>query len=139
MTAKKRVVESPRLPRIGPYSQAVRAGDLPFTAGQPGIDPKTGAVAGADFEAAARQAFENLRPVLEDADSSMVQVVRVTFFMADPNAFVTLNTPFGEYFPVAPPVRSTPVVALPKGLPFSIEAIAVAGSGRGVRGRRVTG
>jgi 2-iminobutanoate/2-iminopropanoate deaminase len=131
MTAKKRVVESPRVPRIRPYSQAVRAGDLLFTAGQPGIDPKTGALAGADFEAQAGQAFESLRAVLEDTDRSREQVVRVTCFMADPNAFVTLNMPFGEYVPVAPPVRSTPVMALSKGLLFSIEAATVAGSGRG--------
>jgi 2-iminobutanoate/2-iminopropanoate deaminase len=71
------------------------------------------------------------------AYNSMERVVPVTCFMADANAFVTLNTPFGEYFPVAPPVRSTPVVALPKGLLFliAIDAMAVAGSGRGVRGR----
>jgi 2-iminobutanoate/2-iminopropanoate deaminase len=135
MTAKKRVVESPRVPRIGPYSQAVRAGDLLFTAGEPGIDPKTGTAAGADFEAQARQAFESLRSVLEDADSSREQVVRVTCFMADPNAFVTLNTPFGECVRGAPPVRPNPVIAFPKGLLFSIEAIAVAGSGSGARGR----
>lgn len=127
MTVGKQVVESPRVPRIGPYSQAVRVGDLVFTAGQPGIDPKTGAVAGQEFEAQARQAFENLRAVLEDAGSGMEQVVRVTCFMADAGAFATLNALFAEYFPSAPPVRSTPVVALPKGLLFSIDAIAVAG------------
>ena len=129
MTTRKEVVESTRVPRIGPYSQAVSAAGLLFTAGQPGIDPKTGAVAGPDFESQARQAFENLRAVLEDAGSSMEQVVRVTCFVADPGAFATLNTLFAEYFPSAPPVRSTPLVALPKGLLFSIDAIAVAGNG----------
>jgi 2-iminobutanoate/2-iminopropanoate deaminase len=131
MTVKKQVVESPRVPRIGPYSQAIRVGDLLFTAGQPGIDPKTGTVVGPGFETQARQAFENLRAVLEDAGSSMEQVVRVTCFMADPSAFAMLNALFGEYFPSAPPVRSTPVVALPKGLLFSIDAIAVVGPGHG--------
>ena len=127
MTARKQVVESARVPRIGPYSQAVRVGDLLFTAGQPGIDPRTGAVAGPDFESQARQAFENLRTVLEDAGSSLGQVVRVNCFMADEGAFATLNALFGEYFPTEPPVRSAPVVTLPKGLLFSIDAIAVAG------------
>jgi 2-iminobutanoate/2-iminopropanoate deaminase len=127
----KQVVDSTRVPRIGPYSQVVRAGDLLFTAGQPGIDPKTGSVAGPDFESQARQAFENLRAVLEDAGSSLAQVVRVTCFIADPGAFATLNSLFGEYFPTAPPVRSAPVVTLPKGLLFSIDAIAVAGQGQG--------
>lgn len=130
MTATKEIVESARVPRLGPYSQAVRAGDLLFTAGQAGIDPRTGTVAGPDFESQARQAFENLRAVLEDSGSGMEHVVRVTCFMADPGGFATLNTVFAEYFPKAPPVRSVPVVALPKGLLFSIDAIAVAGRGR---------
>ena len=131
MTARKEIVESTRVPRLGPYSQAVRVGDLLYTAGQPGIDPKTGAVAGPDFESQARQAFENLRAVLEDAGSGLEQVVRVTCYMADAGAFATLNTLFGEYFPTAPPVRSAPLVALPKGLLFSIDAIAVSGRGPG--------
>lgn len=131
MTARKEVVDSTRVPRLGPYSQAIRVGDLLYTAGQPGIDPKTGAVAGPDFESQARQAFENLRAVLEDAGSGLEQVVRVTCFMADPDGFATLNTLFGQYFPTTPPVRSAPVVALPKGLLFSIDAIAVSGRAHG--------
>jgi 2-iminobutanoate/2-iminopropanoate deaminase len=132
VTAKKEIVESTRVPKLGPYSQAVRVGDLLYTAGQPGIDPKTGAVAGPDFESQARQAFENLRAVLEDGGSGLEQVVRVTCFMADAAGFATLNTLFGEYFPTAPPVRSAPVVSLPKGLLFSIDAIAVAGPRQGM-------
>ena len=121
---KKIVVDTPRVPRIGPYSQAVRAGDLVFTAGQPGIDPATGQVAGDTFEAQARQAFENLRAVLEDAGSGMDYVVRVTCFVADAAAFPVLNKLFAEFFPHDPPVRSTPVVALPRSLLFSIDAVA---------------
>ena len=122
---RKEVVESRRVPRIGPYSQAVVAGDLVFTAGQAGIDPRTGTVAGASFEAQARQAFANLRAILEDAGSSMEDVVRVTCFVADPDAFATLNTIFAEHFPVQPPARSTPMVSLPRGLLFSIDAVAI--------------
>jgi 2-iminobutanoate/2-iminopropanoate deaminase len=122
---KREVIESSRVPRVGPYSQAVRVGDLVFTAGQPGIVPQTGKVAGTDFESQARQAFANLRAVLEDAGSGMEQVVRVTCFVAQADAFPTLNELFGEYFPSSPPVRSTPVVALPRGFLFSIDAIAV--------------
>jgi 2-iminobutanoate/2-iminopropanoate deaminase len=125
MTMHKEAVSSSRVPRIGPYSQAVRAGGLVFTAGQPGIDPKTGAVAGPGFEAQARQAFANLRALLEDAGSGMDDVVRVTCFIADPAAFGTLNALFEEFFPAEPPARSTPVVALPRGLLFSIDAVAV--------------
>jgi 2-iminobutanoate/2-iminopropanoate deaminase len=91
------------------------------------MNPRTGLVAGPTFGEQARQAFENLRAVLEDAGSGMDQVVRVTCFMADAGAFATLNELFEEYFPTSPPVRSTPVVALPKGLLFSVDAIAVAG------------
>ena len=126
MTLPAEVIDSPRVPRIGPYSQAVRVGDLVYTAGQPGIDPATGQVAGVSFEAQARQAFANLRAVLEDAGSSLERVIKVTCFVADPDAFPVLNTLFAELFPVAPPVRSTPLVQLPRGLLFSIDAVAVA-------------
>jgi 2-iminobutanoate/2-iminopropanoate deaminase len=122
---REEVVESARVPRLGPYAQAVRVGDLVFTAGQPGIDPATGQV-GVTFEAQARQAFANLRAVLEDAGSRMERVVKVTCFLADAGAFGVLNALFEEYFPGSPPARSAPVVALPRGLLFSIEAIAVA-------------
>jgi 2-iminobutanoate/2-iminopropanoate deaminase len=128
MALPEEVVESPRVPRIGPYSQAVRVGALVFTAGQPGIDPATG-VAPEGFEAQARQAFANLRAVLEDAGSSLERVVKVTCFVAAPDAFATLNALFAELFPVAPPVRSVPIVTLPRGLLFSIDAIAVAEAG----------
>ena len=125
MALPHEVVDSPRVPRIGPYSQAVRVGNLVYTAGQPGIDPATGNVAGDSFEAQARQAFANLAAVLEDAGSSLGRVIKVTCFVADAAAFPTLNALFAEFFPVAPPVRSTPLVQLPRGLLFSIDAIAV--------------
>jgi 2-iminobutanoate/2-iminopropanoate deaminase len=125
MALPSEVIESPRVPRIGPYSQAVRVGDVVYTAGQPGMDPATGKVAGDSFEAQARQAFANLAAVLEDSGSSLARVVKVTCFVADPDAFSVLNTLFAEFFPIAPPVRSTPIVQLPRGLLFSIDAIAV--------------
>ena len=125
MALPEEVVTSARVPRIGPYSQAVRVGDLVFTAGQPGINPASGQVAGETFEAQARQAFANLQAVLEDAGSRMERVVKVTCYVADASAFATLNTLFEEYFPGSPPVRSTPVISLPRGLLFSIDAIAV--------------
>jgi len=125
VTARKEVVESTRVPRLGPYSQVVRVGDLVFTAGQGGIDPKSGKVAGDDFESQARQAIANLRAVLEDAGSGLEHVVRVTCYLTQADAFPVLNQLFTEYFPSAPPVRSAPVVALPRGLLFSVDAIAV--------------
>ena len=124
--SQKSVIESHRVPRLGPYSQAVRVGDLIYTAGQAGIDPATGEVAGESFFAQARQAFKNLRTLLEDAGSGLDHVIKVTCFIAHPDAFMPLNELFAEYFPDSPPVRSVPVVALPRGLKFSIEAIALA-------------
>jgi 2-iminobutanoate/2-iminopropanoate deaminase len=121
----KKVIESPRVPRLGPYSQAVQVGDLIYTAGQAGIDPDSGKVAGDSFAAQARQAFTNLRTLLEAAGSRMDQVVKVTCFVTEAENFGTLNDLFAEFFPEAPPARSVPVVDLPRGLKFSIEAIAV--------------
>ena len=125
MALPSEVVESARVPRIGPYSQAIRVGNLVYTAGQPGIDPASGIIVCETFEAQARQAFANLAAVLEDAGSGLERVIKVTCFVADAAAFPTLNALFAEFFPVAPPVRSTPVVQLPRGLLFSIDAIAV--------------
>ena len=125
MALPSEVVDSSRVPRIGPYSQAIRVGDVVYTAGQPGIDPATGAVAGDTFEAQARQAFANLAAVLEDAGSRLARVVKVTCYVTDAADFPTLNALFAELFPVAPPVRSTPIVRIPRGLLFSIDAIAV--------------
>ena len=118
-------VESPRVPRRGPYSQAVRVGELIFVAGQAGLDPATGQIIGPTFALQARQAFENLRALLEDAGSGLDRVVKTTCFLAVPEAFDDLNALYAEYFPAIPPARSTPVVQLPRGLLFSIEAIAV--------------
>lgn len=120
------VLTSERVPQRGPYSQAVRAGDLIFVAGQAGLDPATGTVAGATFEPQARQAFENLRAILEDVGSGLDRVVKTTCYLPGPEAFDTLNALYAEYFPSAPPVRAAPVVQLPRGLLFSIEAVAIA-------------
>jgi 2-iminobutanoate/2-iminopropanoate deaminase len=121
-------VESPDMPKaLGPYSQAVRAGDFLFVAGQPGLDPATGRVPVGGFEAEARQAFTNVRAVVEAAGASLDRVVKATVFLGRPEDFATMNQLFGEFFPTAPPVRSTPVVALPRGLRISIEAVAFLG------------
>lgn len=119
------VIDSEQVPRLGPYSQAIRVGDLVYTAGQGGINPKTGDVAGATFEAQARQAFANLAAILEDAGSGLDRVIKVTCFIGDPGGFATLNTLFAEFFPNKPPVRSAPIVQLPRGLLFSVEAVAL--------------
>ncbi|HEY3523802.1 MAG TPA: Rid family detoxifying hydrolase [Candidatus Limnocylindrales bacterium] len=118
-------ISNPDMPRaLGPYSQAVRAGDLLFVAGQAGIDPVTGEVPDGGFEVEARQAFANLRQVLRAAGSDLDRVVKTTVFLASAEAFPAMNALYGEFFPSAPPVRSTPIVSLPRGLRISVEAIA---------------
>jgi 2-iminobutanoate/2-iminopropanoate deaminase len=113
------------MPRaLGPYAQVVRAGDLLFVSGQPGIDPSTGAVPAGGFEAEAAMAFDNLRVALEAAGSELRRVVKTTIFLTSADDFQALNTAFGTAFPASPPARSTPIVILPRGLRISIEAIA---------------
>jgi 2-iminobutanoate/2-iminopropanoate deaminase len=121
------VVSSESMPKpLGGYSQVVRAGDLLFVAGQPGIVPETGLPADGGFGAEARQAFVNLQTVLEAAGSGLDHVVKTTTFVADSADVAEANRLYGEFFPSDPPARSTPIVGLPRGLLFSIEAIAVA-------------
>jgi len=102
-------------------------GDVVYVSGQTGIDAASGAVPEGDFDAEARQAFANLRQVLEAAGSSPARVAKVTVWLSDAANFPTLNAVFGEFFPADPPARSTPIVALPRGLRISIEAIAGVG------------
>ena len=126
MSPLKQVITSPDLPpSLGPYSHAVRAGDFIFLAGQPGIDPESGKVAGEDFRSQANQAFKNLARVLKASGSSMEQVVKTTVFHTDASQFPILNELYSLYFTKNPPVRSTPIVQLPRGLLISIECIAV--------------
>ena len=110
---------------LGPYSQVVEVGELLFVAGQPGIDPATGVVPEGGFEAEARRAFLNLADVLRVAGSGLDRVAKTTIFLTDAGNFAAMNALFGEFFPTSPPVRSTPIVGLPRGLQISIEAIAV--------------
>ena len=123
---KKEIIRHDAMPPpYAAYSQAVRAGDLLFVSGQAGIVPETGQVAGTGFEAQARQAFANLRTVLDCSGCRMEDVVKVTTWLGDSEERASLNDIFAEHFPTDPPARSTPIVALPMGLLLSVEAIAV--------------
>jgi 2-iminobutanoate/2-iminopropanoate deaminase len=121
---KKQVVQVPNSKTIGPYSQAVRTGDLLFVSGQPGIDPQTGAVAGPDFAMQARQAFRNLQTVLEAGGSRLDLVVNTTVLVTEISNFPEINRLFAEFFPSDPPARMTMQVPLPNGLLFSIGCVA---------------
>ncbi|MBN1428406.1 MAG: RidA family protein [Anaerolineae bacterium] len=111
---------------IGPYSQAIQAGDLVFCSGQLGLDPNTGEFAAGDVRGQARRALENLKTVLEAAGSDLAHVVKTTVFLVDMVDFKAMNEIYETFFPEAPPARSAVAVReLPRGGLVEIEAMAV--------------
>ena len=109
---------------VGPYSQAVRVGNLVFTAGQIGLDPATGKLQ-TGLESQTKQVLANLKAVLEAAGSGMADIIKTTIFLADMADFGIVNGIYGDFFEEAPPARSTVAVAgLPLGALVEIEAIA---------------
>ena len=111
---------------IGPYSQAIVAGDLVFTSGQIPLDPQTQQIVQGDARAQAERVMENLAAVLSTAGASFASVVKATIFLADLNDFAVVNEVYGKRFPSAPPARSTvQVAALPKGARVEIDLIAM--------------
>lgn len=117
---------TPRAPRMSDaFPQSVIADNFIFLSGMPGLDPTTGQVTSSDFEQQVRQSFENIRAVLEDAGSSLPQVVKTTIFMVTGNDFSVINKVYKEFFPESPPARSTPqVMPFPAGILVSVECIA---------------
>jgi len=114
-------------PALGPYSQAIVAGDFVFCSGTVGIDPDTGAAATGIAEQA-EQALLNLAAILAAAGSSMGQLVKTTIFYANVDDFATINEVYSRHMPDPPPARSAPAnVVLPRGLLISIDAIAALG------------
>ncbi len=122
----KRAISTDAAPKaIGPYSQAIIAGDLVFVSGQAGIDPVTGAVA-LGVEAQAEQALRNVAAILEVAGCSMADVVKTTLWLTDAAHFTLVNAIYARHLPEPAPARSTPIVAaLPRGFLISVDAIAV--------------
>ena len=111
---------------IGPYSQAVRAGDFVFTSGQIGLEPETGKMV-EGVEAETRQVLANLRAVLAAAGASFEQVVKTTIFLTDMADFQVVNTLYGAEFVTEPPSRATvQVAALPRKAHVEIEMVAYA-------------
>jgi 2-iminobutanoate/2-iminopropanoate deaminase len=122
----KEAVSSPDAPRaIGPYSQAVRAGQLLFVSGQVPLDPTTGQIVAGDIETQTRRVFDNLAAVLKAGGRSFADVVRTTVFLADMNDFTAVNDVYGTYFSTPYPARATVQVArLPKDARIEIDLIA---------------
>ena len=112
---------------IGPYSQAVRAGDFLFTSGQIALDPATGALIAGDVTAQTARVMANLGAVLAAAGLLFADVVKTTIFLVDMNDFAAVNAAYGEAFAGGtPPARSTvAVAALPRGARVEIEAVAL--------------
>ena len=111
---------------IGPYSQAIVAGNLVFTSGQIPLDPKTQQLVEGDIRAQTERVMENLAAVLQAAGVTFAEVVKATIFVADLGDFATVNEIYGRRFPAHPPARSTvQVAALPKGARVEIDLIAV--------------
>jgi 2-iminobutanoate/2-iminopropanoate deaminase len=122
----KQAVSSPDAPKaIGPYSQAVRAGQLLFVSGQVPLDPATGQIVAGDIETQTRRVFDNLAAVLKAGGRSFADVVRTTVFLADMNDFTAVNDVYGTYFSTPYPARATVQVArLPKDARVEIDLIA---------------
>ncbi|MGB7761325.1 MAG: RidA family protein [Bryobacteraceae bacterium] len=123
---QKQVVTTPDAPKaIGPYSQAIKAGGLVFTAGQIPLDPSTGQIVGVDAAAQADRVLKNLQAVLQAAGTDLEHVVKTTIFLKNISDFATVNEVYGRYFKNSPPARSTVQVAnLPREALVEIEAIA---------------
>lgn len=110
---------------IGPYSQAVKAGNMLFVSGQIPIDPATGAFAGEDIVTQTRQSLTNLKNILEAAGYSCADVVKTTVLLADMGDFAAMNGVYAEFFPENSPARAAfAVKELPRGARVEIEAVA---------------
>lgn len=122
----KQAVSSPEAPKaIGPYSQAVRVGQLLFVSGQVPLDPATGQIVAGDIAAQTRRVFDNLGSVLKAGGRSFADVVKTTVFLADMNDFAAVNDVYGTYFSEPYPARATVQVArLPKDARVEIDLIA---------------
>ncbi|CBH20662.1 MULTISPECIES: RidA family protein [Acetoanaerobium] len=121
----KKVIATEKAPgAIGPYSQAMRIGNMIFTSGQIPLNPATGEMV-TEIAAATKQSLENVKAILEVEGATMDNVIKTTVFLSDMNNFVAMNEVYATYFPQNPPARSAVEVArLPKDAVVEIEVIA---------------
>ena len=124
---KKRVIQTDKAPKaIGPYSQAIQAGNMIFLSGQIPLDPRTGEVVLGDIRKQTVRVLENLKGMLESQNLGMEDVVKTTIFLKNLDYFNQVNDVYGTYFSSSPPARSTVEVArLPRNVEIEIEAIAL--------------
>lgn len=123
---EKEIILSKKAPAVvGPYSPALKVGNLIFASGQIPIDPKTGKMIEGDIEAKTRRVLENLKAVLEPYSIGLENVVKTTVFLKDMNNYARVNKIYGEYFKEKFPARSCVEVSrLPKDAEIEIEVIA---------------
>jgi 2-iminobutanoate/2-iminopropanoate deaminase len=111
---------------IGPYSQAIRAGDTIYISGQLPVDPATGSFAGDDIALQTKQSLDNIRAILKAAGAGLENIVKTTVFMKDMSEFAAMNKVYAGYFTGSCPARAAVQVAcLPKDARVEIEAVAV--------------
>jgi len=111
---------------IGPYSQAIKSGNMLFCSGQVSLDPKTGEMKNTSIEEETRQALTNLSAVVSSGGATLSDVVKTTIFLTDLGNFATVNAIYDEFFGTSKPARSTVQVSgLPKGANVEIECIAI--------------
>ena len=127
MASMKEIIATEDAPRaIGPYSQAVRAGNFVFASGQIPIDPATGEFVPGGIAEQTEQVLKNLTALFGAAGVGLDQIVKTTVFLADMNDFTAMNEVYGRFFSEAPPARATVQAArLPRDAKVEIEAIAV--------------
>ena len=124
---EKKIINTKNAPAaIGPYSQAVKVGNLLFTSGQMPVDPNTGIMVTDDIKKATERSLENIKAILEEAGTSLDKVIKTTVFIKDMNDFSSVNEVYGKYFIKNQPARSCVEVArLPKDCRVEIEVIAI--------------
>jgi 2-iminobutanoate/2-iminopropanoate deaminase len=125
---ERQVIKTDKAPKpVGPYSQAVKAGNLIFVAGQVAIDPKTGALIQGDIKDQTKRVLENIKAILEAASLSLDHVVKTTVLLKNMADFPKMNDVYGSYFRSRPPARTTAQVGnLPAGAEVEIDAVALA-------------
>lgn len=126
MSSPKQVIETNKAPApIGPYNQAIKAGNTLYVSGQIPIDPATGELVSGSLESEAHQVLKNVGAVLEAAGYSFSDVVKTSIFLRDMDDFAIVNQVYGSYFTVSEPARETVAVAgLPKNVNVEISVIA---------------
>jgi 2-iminobutanoate/2-iminopropanoate deaminase len=129
MSATREIVQAPRAPAaVGPYSHAVRSGELLFCSGQIPLHPETGELVGLTAAEQARQCLQNLAAVCEAAGTTLQQALRITIYLTDIGAFSEVNDVYATFFEADPPARAAiGVAALPKDAQVEMDAIVALG------------